>query len=61
MNFLFALVFFCVLYVIYDTIYSYITGSDFFQTKSLKYNLIRLVIVTIVGISIFEIFGFEYY
>lgn len=61
MNFLFALVFFCVLYVIYDTIYSYITGSDFFQTKSLKYNIIRLVIVTIVGISIFEIFGFEYY
>ena len=61
MNFLFALVFFCVLYVIYDTIYSYITGSDFFQVKSLKYNLIRLVIVTIVGISIFEIFGFEYY
>ena len=61
MNFLFALVFFCVLYVIYDTIYSYITGSDFFQTKSLKYNIIQLVIVTIVGISIFEIFGFEYY
>ena len=61
MNFLFALVFFCVLYVIYDTIYSYITSSDFFQTKSLKYNIIRLVIVTIVGISIFEIFGFEYY
>lgn len=61
MNFLFALVFFCVLYVIYDTIYSYITGSDFFETKSLKYNIIRLVIVTIVGISIFEIFGFEYY
>ena len=61
MNFLFALIFFCVLYVIYDTIYSYITGSDFFQTKSLKYNIIRLVIVTIVGISIFEIFGFEYY
>lgn len=60
MNFLFALVFFCVLYVIYDTIYSYITGSDFFETKSLKYNIIRLVIVTIVGISIFEIFGFEY-
>ena len=59
MNFLFALVFFCVLYVIYDTIYSYITSSDFFQTKSLKYNIIRLVIVTIVGISIFEIFGFE--
>lgn len=61
MNFLFALIFFCVLYVIYDTIYSYITSSDFFQTKSLKYNIIRLVIVTIVGISIFEIFGFEYY
>ena len=61
MNFLFALVFFCVLYVIYDTIYSYITGSDFFETKSLKYNIIRLVIVTIVGISIFEFFGFEYY
>ena len=61
MNFLFALVFFYVLYVIYDTIYSYITGSDFFETKSLKYNIIRLVIVTIVGISIFEIFGFEYY
>lgn len=60
MNFLFALVFFCVLYVIYDTIYSHITGSDFFETKSLKYNIIRLVIVTIVGISIFEIFGFEY-
>ena len=61
MNFLFALVFFCVLYVIYDTIYSYITGSDFFQTKSLKYNIIRLIIVTIVGISIFNIFGFKYY
>ena len=61
MNFLFALIFFCMLYAIYDTIYSYITGSDFFQTKSLKYNIIRLVIVTIVGISIFEIFGFEYY
>ena len=61
MNFLFALVFFCVLYVIYDTIYSYITGSDFFQTKTLKYNIIRLVIVTIVGISLFKIFGFEYY
>ena len=49
MNFLFALVFLCVLYVIYDTIYSYITSSDFFQVKSLKYNIIRLVIVTIVG------------
>ena len=61
MNFLFALVFFCVLYVIYDAMYAYITGSDFFQTKSLKYNIIRLIIVTIFGISIFNIFGFKYY
>ena len=60
MNFLFALVFFFLLYASYDATYAYITGSDFFQVKSLKYNLVRLVIVTIVGISLFEIFGFEY-
>lgn len=60
MNFLFALIFFFILYASYDAMYAYITGSNFFQAKSLKYNLIRLVIVTIVGISIFEIFGFEY-
>lgn len=61
MNFLFALVFFCVLYASYDAMYAYITGSDFFETKSLKYNIIRLLIVTIVGISLFEIFGFDYF
>lgn len=60
MKFLFALVFFFLLYASYDAMYAYITDSDFFQVKSLKYNLIRLVIVTIVGISLFEIFGFEY-
>ena len=60
MNFLFALVFFFLLYASYDAMYAYITGSDFFQVKSLKYNLIRLVIVTIIGISLFEIFGFKY-
>ena len=60
MNFLFALVFFFILYVSYDAMYACITGSDFFQVKSLKYNIIRFVIVTIVGISIFNIFGFKY-
>ena len=43
MNFLFALVFFCVLYASYDAMYAYITGSDFFQTKSLKYNVIKTI------------------
>ena len=61
MKFLFALVFFFLLYASYDAMYAYITGSDFFQVKSLKYNIIRLIIVTIVGISIFNIFGFKYY
>ena len=60
MNFLFALVFFFIVYASYDAMYAYITGSDFFQVKSVKYNLIRLVIVTIIGISLFEIFGFKY-
>ena len=43
MNFLFALVFFFILYASYDAMYAYITGSDFFQTKSLKYNVIKTI------------------
>ena len=43
MNFLFALVFFFLLYASYDAMYAYITGSDFFQTKSLKYNVIKTI------------------
>ena len=48
MNFLFALVFFFLLYASYDAMYAYITGNDFFQTKSLKcYKNYSLYLISI--------------